>query len=162
LEATKHRQAKEIRELRRKLRESRLVLPPRAYRAVSHDDEVDDDEEEEEEDGGDENKEGKVVVGQDDDAYTRVVALLEVLLESAKNALETKPADFVGNSKGGAKVLSAEEVKDWGGLEVDNGLGRDADDRPITPAHTALPSEDDDDDLHVENDILRQGPILQS
>ena len=60
LEATKHRQAKEIRELRRKLRESRLVLPPSAFKAVKSsitedertvEEELEENEEEEEGEG---------------------------------------------------------------------------------------------------------------
>jgi len=48
LEKTKARQAQEIRELRRKLRETRLMLPPLTYRAVKSSldpGEVGDDEE---------------------------------------------------------------------------------------------------------------------
>ncbi len=54
LEQTKHRQAKELRELRRKLRESRLILPPRAFRAVKssldHDDTADEDDDDDDDD----------------------------------------------------------------------------------------------------------------
>jgi len=53
MRCSKHRQAKEIHELRRKLRELQLILPPRVYRAVksslgpakSHDNKEDADDE---------------------------------------------------------------------------------------------------------------------
>lgn len=112
LEATKHRQAKEIRELRRKLRESRLILPPRAYRAVKSSlepNEVADDEddgEDDEEDDGDAVEDG-------DEIYKRIKAVLEGLLANGKRALERS------TTEGGAKVLSAEEVRTWQGSSGD-------------------------------------------
>jgi hypothetical protein len=161
LEQTKHRQAKEIRELRRKLRESRLVLPPRLYRAVAHDDEVDpddeegDDEADEAQEGGDDKP---PVEGQDDEVYQRIRVILEGLIESGKRALETKPDDFVGTSKGGAKVLSAEEVRNWGGLEAG-----EATSRPITPSLLVEPdggngSEDPLSDFEDDDVSMSTGP----
>ncbi|KAF9074887.1 hypothetical protein BDP27DRAFT_88762 [Rhodocollybia butyracea] len=108
LEATKHRQAKEIRELRRKLRESRLILPPHTFRAVTSkdsdvvvlDDEDDDDEDEDED------------AGKEDQAYMRIRIRLDEMIESAKTALTTKTTDFM-DIKGPTKVLSEEEVRDW-------------------------------------------------
>jgi hypothetical protein len=146
LEAAKHRQAKEIRELRRKLRESRLVLPPPAYRAVSHHDEVGDDEEDEEDTKALE----LAVEGQDgDETYRRVKVMLETLLERGKQALQTTPADFVGNSKGGAKVLSAEEVRDRASGE----MGTDAETRDSTtpPSPVVMPDDESlsDEDIGV-------------
>ncbi|TFY61140.1 hypothetical protein EVJ58_g4688 [Rhodofomes roseus] len=119
LEAEKHKQAKEIRELKRKLRESRLILPPPAYRAVKsslpHDDTA---EEEEEEEGEDEEEEQKIIEGKDDEPYRRVKVMLETLLDSCQRALQTKPEDFVEKTRGGAKVLTAEEVRSWRGDET--------------------------------------------
>lgn len=111
LETTKHRQAKEIWELRRKLRESRLILPPRAYQAVKsstdHHDTTDEDDnadgEEEDEDGS---KDG-------DQVYKRIKVMLEGLLDSGRRALETTTADFSQGAKGVAKVLNPEEVRTW-------------------------------------------------
>lgn len=74
LEATKHRQAKEIQNLRRRLRESRLILPPSTYRAVKSsivEDEPSAEEEEEDDDEEDE-EEQAVVEGKTDETYRRV------------------------------------------------------------------------------------------
>ncbi|TFK41844.1 hypothetical protein BDQ12DRAFT_645116 [Crucibulum laeve] len=111
LETTKNRQAKEIRELRRKLRESRLILPPRDFKAVrsslEHDDTVDEDEDEESEDGD------EPVDGTGDETYKRINVMLDALLETGKRALETTLQDFPEGARGGAKVLTAEEVRSW-------------------------------------------------
>ncbi|KAL4267919.1 hypothetical protein AB1N83_001013 [Pleurotus pulmonarius] len=110
LEAAKHKQAKEIRDLRRKLRESRLILPPRAYRAVKSSYGPDDEEPDDE---GDDDAEGDESEPEDSDlVYKRVKSLIEGLLSSGKRALEAKPETPV-SSKSGAKVLSAEEVRSW-------------------------------------------------
>ncbi|KAH7886054.1 hypothetical protein F5I97DRAFT_1191395 [Phlebopus sp. FC_14] len=107
LETTKDRQAKEIRDLRRKLRESRLILPPGAYRAVKSaveedagDDELDDDDDSE--DFSD---------GAKDVTFHRVRVLLESLIETGKSALEKKPGDF--RESLATKVLNAEELRFW-------------------------------------------------
>ncbi|KAF8910126.1 hypothetical protein CPB84DRAFT_1358042 [Gymnopilus junonius] len=119
LEATKHRQAKEIAELRRKLRESRLILPPRAYRAVKSSldpSEINDDEEDVSDDN-EEDGEG-TEAGEGDETYKRVKVILESLLKTGQAALETQAKDFREKSgRGAAKVLSPEEVKDWHGTK---------------------------------------------
>lgn len=113
MEATKHRQAKEIRELRRKLRESRLILPPHTYRAVTSNDtetlalpEEDDEEEDEEE----EETHGN------DQTYMRIRIRLDEMIQSAQKALTTNYTDFA-EMKGPTKVLSEQEVRDWRGSE---------------------------------------------
>ncbi|KAI9445061.1 hypothetical protein H4582DRAFT_1913012 [Lactarius indigo] len=115
LEATKHKQANEIRDLRRKLRESRLMLPPRTFRAiksslgpedVADDEDTDDSEGASNDDGGEGNEH--------DAAFSRVKGILEDLLESGRRALRAEPKDFEGQSRG-VKVLSAEEVRSWRG-----------------------------------------------
>lgn len=143
LEATRHRQAKEIRELRRKLRESRLVLPPSTYRTLKHEEE----EEEEEEDEVSED-ESDIVKGDGpgNEGYQRVRLLLENLIETGKRALESTSSDFGTGAGTRVTVLSAEEVED---LE-------ESDDPPrtISPSRVAIPEsngslledEDDDDD----------------
>ncbi|KIK70635.1 hypothetical protein GYMLUDRAFT_253979 [Collybiopsis luxurians FD-317 M1] len=110
LEATKHRQAKEIRELRRRLRESRLILPPRTYRAVtsSEKDAAILDEDDDEDDEDDE--------AEEDQTYMRIRIRLDEMIESAKAALTTDPKDFV-DVKSSAKVLSEQEVRHWRGDE---------------------------------------------
>ncbi len=115
LEATKHRQAKEIRDLRRRLRESRLVLPPPAYRAVQSS--LGKEEEEEEEDDDDDNDE--IEPPRPEETYNRVKSILELLLEQGRKALESKPEDHLVSSKGGTKVLSEEEARTWRGDDVD-------------------------------------------
>jgi hypothetical protein len=110
LEATKHRQSTEIRELRRKLRESRLMLPPRAFRAIKSSlgpEDMADDEDIDEDDKDDNNNEH-------DEAYRRVRSLLEGLLETGRRALRAEPQDFARQGSG-VKVLSAEEVRSWRG-----------------------------------------------
>ena len=117
LEATKHRQSKEIRELRRKLRESRLILPPGAFRAVKSslepaengDDEEDVDDNSETED---------LVEGSGDDTYKRIKLILDNLLQTGRRALETQVKDFPEGGKGGARVLSPEELRDWHSNEL--------------------------------------------
>lgn len=111
LEATKHRQAKEIQELKKKLRESRLILPPRTYRALSSQDPAEEEEEEveEEEEGSD----AEDTAG--DEIYKRVKLILDTLLVSGRAALETEPKDFPEGGKGAAKVLSPEEQRDYHG-----------------------------------------------
>ena len=117
LEASKHKQAKEIVELKRKLRESRLILPPRKYRELKASiDEDDDDDEEiyEREDGQedeDENAEA-IRIGKDDESFNRVRLIIDGLLETGRNALKAKVEDF-GPAKGGAKVLHESEVRNW-------------------------------------------------
>ncbi|KAI0652491.1 hypothetical protein C8Q79DRAFT_997519 [Trametes meyenii] len=159
LEATKHRQAKEIRELRRKLRESRLILPPPAYRAVksslAHDDEKDDEEEEEEEEEDD----ADLIEGKEDEPYRRVKVMLDGLLESCRRALESKPEDFMeGPARSVAKVLTEEEVRNWRGNNGDTSI-MDADDasfassRPLTPSRVAVPGSDDDAESGSEDEV---------
>ncbi|PPQ63839.1 hypothetical protein CVT24_009789 [Panaeolus cyanescens] len=119
LEETKHRQAKEIRDLRRKLRESRLILPPKAYRAVKSSldpEELADDEDLEEDDGESEDED----VDDGDETYKRIKIVLDNLLKTGQMALQTNVSDFREGGKGGAKVLTAQEVRSWRGLEEDN------------------------------------------
>lgn len=135
LEATKHKQLTEIRELRRKLRESRLMLPPRAYRTLKSslgpedmaDDEDIDDDNNENDDGDDEH----------DETYKRIKGILGDLLETGRRALRAEPRDFEKQSSG-VKVLSAEEVRSWR-----NNMGDD-----ISSTHSA-PTDADTDDEHL-------------
>ncbi|KAG8743036.1 hypothetical protein FRC10_000487 [Ceratobasidium sp. 414] len=92
LEATKARQAKEIRDLRRKLRESRLVLPHHTFVALEQTDPLKDIAPEsasaEDEDDSDDND---VTQTQADETFARVRLLLDGLITDAKTALETGP-----------------------------------------------------------------------
>ena len=131
LEATKRKQANEIRELRRKLRESRLMLPPRAFRAIKSSlgpEDVADDEDIEDDDNegdGDEH----------DQTYNRIKGILENLLETGRRALRAEPGDFEKQGSG-VKVLSAEEARSWRG---DMGDDRSS----IHSAHTDAESDEE-------------------
>lgn len=154
LEKTKDRQAKEIRELKRKLRETRLILPPRAYRAVKSsldpneigDDEEDVDsdcssnEDDEEFHSADEGVNGaNGGKGESDEIYRRIKHIIENLLEMGKKALEKTQEDFI-DAKGGAKVLTAEEVESW----RDSGAGSSTIGR-LSDSESHLDILDDDD-----------------
>lgn len=123
LEATKHKQAKEIRDLRRKLRESRLILPPRTYQQVQSDasDENHEDEEDPEEEA--DTSAESIKVGKEDELFNRVRGLIDSLLDSGKKALETKAEDFA-STKGGTKVLHEVEAKTWRDSLDDSGARR--------------------------------------
>lgn len=145
LEATKHRQAKEIRDLRRKLRESRLILPPRQFRAVQspsdHGDSEEEEEEEEDEDGDDLLED---YAAKGDERYQRVRHMILDLVESGRRALETKPSDY-SEKVSGAKVLHAEEVLDW----------HDPDRKtPVSPTLVAMPDSSDSDHDESEDEVF--------
>jgi hypothetical protein len=149
LEATKHKQAKEIRELRRKLRESILVLPPSAYRAVKSslptEETIEGGIDEDGEDDDDEQQ--AVVEGKTDETYSRVKSMLEALIESGRKALETRPEDFKIPGEGRTKVLSEEEARTWRGEdssivdrdETDDGATDDDPSRPLSPPQASIP-----------------------
>jgi hypothetical protein len=92
--------------------------------SMNDEDPEDDDEEENSDQEGD--------GGPPDGSYLRVRALLEGLISTAKTALEETPESLLGRDAGrglggGAKVLSAEEVKSWHRDSPDDG---DADGGP--------------------------------
>lgn len=114
LEAAKHRQAKEIRDLRRRLRESRLILPPKAYRLVTSGEAINnslDDDEDEDEDDDTSELDTPNVDKIDDEGFKRCRNLLETLLEDGKRALATKSEDFEPTRGNATKVLHAEELE---------------------------------------------------
>ncbi|KIJ53802.1 hypothetical protein M422DRAFT_242065 [Sphaerobolus stellatus SS14] len=98
LEASKVRQAREIRDLRRKLREARLALPPKRFKLLSPeeraetDEPAENDEEEEEEEDLDEDD--------NDETFHRVTHIIEELLTIGRNALAV-PAPSFGLNKWG-------------------------------------------------------------
>ncbi|KIP11130.1 hypothetical protein PHLGIDRAFT_114795 [Phlebiopsis gigantea 11061_1 CR5-6] len=173
LEAAKNRQAREIRDLRRKLRESILVLPPSAFHAaktsLSPEEAVDVEEEEEEED---DDEAQAAIEGTTDEAYRRVRSMLEVLIDSGRKALETKPEDFRTSGVGITKVLSEEEARTWRGEDLsfterdytDDGVADDDPSRPLTPSRVAIPDdpsseEEDDGSIVMDNDILNMPSV---
>ncbi|KAJ7783150.1 hypothetical protein B0H16DRAFT_1709960 [Mycena metata] len=115
LEQTKRRQAKEN-------RDSRLILPSRAFRAVKSsleaDDTVDSNSDEEEE--GDEAEQAAAEQAREvhDVMYRRIKTILAGLLETGRRALETTPQDFPEPVKV-AKVLSAYELNEEGDADPD-------------------------------------------
>jgi hypothetical protein len=121
LEAAKHKQAKEIRDLRRRLRESRLAMPPRMFKLMKEQDPAEDVSIEDE--GSEEGSEEGEDEGTLDEGYLRVQGLIEGLISHAKAALESTPASLSGkeSGRGGAKVLSAEEVRSWREDSIDIG-----------------------------------------
>jgi len=143
LETTKNRQSKEIRDLKRKLRESRLILPPRAFRAV--------ESLAREEEGGDDDDSEEGDDGTGDEVYARVKDMLERLVESGKKALARTSEDFRQSLP--TKVLNADEIRTWrdSGQDLDLILGSgDRGDKevesivPLSPSRVAVPDSDDD------------------
>jgi hypothetical protein len=145
-----------------------LVLPPRAYRAAQTslvDDGSltrDNDQEEDVEEDDDDEEQQAVLDGKTDESYRRVKTLLEGLLESGRQALESKPRDFVGTGTAATKVLSEEEARKWRRDDADSRSVIDTEDRdnasvylsadgihrPLTPSQVAIP----DDELNSEDD----------
>jgi hypothetical protein len=123
LETTKHRLTKEVHELRRKLREARLALPPSRFRMLKETDpefvkdlleghltsarenvlpDAKEESEEEEEEEGDLEESGG-----GDERYKRVTQMVSTMLAAGRRALESE----VG-VEGGVRVqvLHADEV----------------------------------------------------
>jgi hypothetical protein len=137
LETDKLRQSREIRDLRRKLRESRLSLPPAAYKALARHtladpptegapgaaspSGVDPQLEDEDEDEEDENQ-------PPDPAYERCTALIEALIFRAKDAVQKT---VVSSGPAPFKVLSPAEVElQYGSARNDgDGVEQGLDDR---------------------------------
>ncbi|KAF8522882.1 hypothetical protein BU17DRAFT_86409 [Hysterangium stoloniferum] len=133
LEATKIRQAREIRELRRKLREARLAMPPKRFRLLAEDksDQGGDGEANEDDD----NEENDAEEEEEDETFHRLKSLVENLLAAGRSALAVPAPSFgvsiehvapsspgeweVGGAKHGvaigSRVLSAEEARKWVG-----------------------------------------------
>lgn len=132
LETTKNRQAKEIRDLRRKLRESRLILPPWTYKAVESALEEEHDRDEEDDDDEDSD------VGEGaDETFQRVRGLIDSLIESGKRALEMRPEDVRASLS--TKVLNADELRSW----------RDSGQRTsMRNSHMAGKQDADDETIH--------------
>jgi len=140
LEATKHKQAKEIRELRRKLRESRLMLPPRAFRAIKSSLGPEDIADDEDIDDEDEDEGGEEDADEHDETYRRIKGILEGLLETGRRALRAEPRDFEKQGSS-VKVLSAEEVRFWRG-----DMGDDK-----SSIHSAPTEAETDEETHLQH-----------
>lgn len=110
MEAAKHRQAKEIRDLRRRLRETRLILPSHTFQAnqerAGAETNHDNDDEDEDVDSSD-----CCIESGKDEVYRRVRDLLETLLKTGRQAVESSADDIHGRN--GARVLHEVEARSW-------------------------------------------------
>ena len=114
------------------------MLPPREFRAIKSSlgpEDVADDEDTDEDGDVDDSGDGS----EHDATFTRVKGILEGLLESGRRALRAEPRDFERQG-GGAKVLSAEEVRSW--------RGDVGDDVFTTHSAPADAESDEETDLH--------------
>lgn len=95
-------------------------MPPRMFKLMKEQDPADVSMEDEESEEGSEEGEDE---GTLDEGYLRVQGLIEGLLSHAKAALKSTPASLSGKEagRGGAKVLSAEEVRSWREDSIDIG-----------------------------------------
>jgi len=163
LEAAKHRQAKEIRDLRRRLRESRLILPPKKYRQVKssldHDDDTADEDDEDDED--DENDDD--FTDDKDEGFKRVRTILDGLLDQGRGALAVKPHDFEEETKGATtKVLHAEDLRSYSdrgdflapSITTGPHLESDDDRQEYSEADVTLPHSDDPDSENEVEDMI--------
>lgn len=130
LEATKVRQAREIRDLRRKLRESQLVLPPRTFKELqtTHKD-PDGDGDRSDPPGAESSEEDGEI---EDPVFNKLKLMIEGMVIRGLHAVESKH-EVQGGS--GVKVLSAAELEEYDPL-------RDST-RSLAPDELNL--EDDDD-----------------
>ena len=153
LEETRHRQAREIRELRRKLRESRLVLPPPTFKQLQSGEASSEPEEEDDDDDDSDSQD----IGfskhlhhrsKEEETFDRIRIMLENLLESGRRALESSIADHA-DLHTGTKVLHETEARTW----RDGGYSKNADMAEISvnidEASTTVDTEDERD---VEDD----------
>ncbi|TFK19976.1 hypothetical protein FA15DRAFT_759695 [Coprinopsis marcescibilis] len=148
LEATKNKQAKEIRELRRKLRESRLVLPPTAFQ-IAKASWGPEELPQEDEDSDEDSELEEATQGDGDEIYKRVKLMIDGLITAGRDALEAKVEDF---SEGVAKVLTAEEVQSWhrSNETGDQDIEEHSDLESVSQADTSFASTFNDDDDDVE------------
>ncbi|KAF5312143.1 hypothetical protein D9619_002603 [Psilocybe cf. subviscida] len=148
LEATKHRQAKEIRDLRRKLRETRLILPPRTYAEIKSSDGL-ADEEVSEEDEEDETSDVDDTHG--DEIYKRIKIIIENLLKSGEEALIAPTSIDTDGSRNTTKVLTAAEVNDY----HNNGTGEleEQDDNRSVGNNTRRSISPNDEQFEYDSDV---------
>ena len=138
LEAAKHRQAKEIRDLRRKLRESHLILPPKAYRLVTSDAFLDADVDGDDDEDEDADDVGTLDIGKiKDEGFKRCLTLLETLLDDGRRALAAKPEDFAATPSYATKVLHAEELLSEADPDETDRTDDDADTSAMTIGHNS-------------------------
>ena len=121
LEASKLRQAREIRELRRKLRETRLAMPPGRFRLLNEQEQAESGNEDAKEDDSDEDEEVTGDGKECDESFNRVKMLIDDLLVGGRNALAVPvPSTFLSAHQGVPFSSSASGIKL--GLGIDTGL----------------------------------------
>ena len=117
------------------------MLPPGAFRAIKSSLEPAENGDDEE-DIEDNSETEDLVEGNGDEMYKRIKLIVDNLLQTGRKALETQIKDFPEGGKGGARVLSPEELRDWHGL-IDPTQEVDGDDeqRPKSPNDMLLEAE---------------------
>lgn len=160
LEASKSKQAKEIRELRRKLRETRLSLPPVEYRAAKSSWGPEEMARMEDEDTDEDSELEDATQGNGDEIYKRVRGMLEGMIKQGKDALEKKVEDF--SSRTSTKVLTGEELNKWNGThpaseDEDEDIGDDVSVSFTTTTHDGGDSDHDLDPDSFGNIVVVPG-----
>ncbi|EKM61606.1 uncharacterized protein PHACADRAFT_180701 [Phanerochaete carnosa HHB-10118-sp] len=153
LESAKNKQAKEIQELRHKLRESLLSLPPSVYHAAKSSLDVEEPPDDDDAEDGEEGEDLQTTNTKADEIYSHCRSMLDDMLAIGRKALETKPEDFIEPSVHVTKVLSEEEARTWRGEHSTTIDGDAADDtvtdaatdddpsRPLSPSHVSVSDE---------------------
>lgn len=118
------------------------------YRDEQIDDD-DEDEDEEEVDEAGEDGDDEAQFGADDATYMRVRALLDGLLESGRQALESAPEDFEPPTKGTkvTRVLHEVEARTWRNEAYDNGAETRIDNKDRDGVESSGQSSDEGDDI---------------
>jgi hypothetical protein len=107
------------------------------------------------------------VEGNEDDMYKRIKLIVDTLLQTGRKALETQVKDFPEGGKGGAKVLSPEELRDWHGSTEHDDPTQEVDGDERRPDNNVLPeaelsfdetSEDEVETLTPPNTSPQQNP----
>ncbi|KAG8685598.1 hypothetical protein FRC09_014645 [Ceratobasidium sp. 395] len=158
LESTKARQAKEISALRRKLRESRLVLPHQTFIALERSDPLKDSTGSVEDEEDEEDETSDVTQTQADETFARVKLLLDGLIADAKLALETGPtcvSDKAGIGGPSIRVLNVHDVDETDGIdETDQSQAEEEDEEEE--------EEDEDEDEEEIESIDGVSPLVET
>ncbi|QRV80180.1 cytochrome P450 family protein [Ceratobasidium sp. AG-Ba] len=146
LEATKERQAKEIRDLRRKLRESRLVLPPKTFAALEESDPLKDSGSSSGSSENGNDTDGDVTQIQADETFDRVRQMLDQMMDGAKTALETGTVKLSEKASGGPsiRVLNKMDVHGEEGDEEEDEEEEDEEEEESEESESEESEADDD------------------
>ncbi|KZT54765.1 hypothetical protein CALCODRAFT_485246 [Calocera cornea HHB12733] len=138
LERERHKQSLEIRDLRRKLRESRLALPPRTFQSLKATWEADGLDLEDEDEDEDETEDGN-----EDPGWARVKGLVHDILSLGKRAVDEGQEFIEKRTKTGGgvvRVLTAGEVEELEGNT--DGANSDEDGQGDSEADKESPVEE--------------------